>query len=465
MTDMSKLADIADIYTKQTAHGWTIYVIAPKTSLSPEETAMLQSLYSRSPASIVTHLAEVAEKWAQKFMKSFYSWYGHKSIGDCGNILMAFEWVSMLAAKAIQDSQLYNGQEASTRYIDFSQQAMIVPGDAGEQKAAACSQIQEQRREYYIALLPKIQDHLRTLHPYEDDMAQGEYDRAIAARSFDVARGFLPAGASTCVAWRTTISHANDHLWWLRCHILEEVQDIAQTTLWLLQEIYPWSFSRPAKEIREEYKKKRFLQHYYLEDIEERSVQISLDASLLTAYKEYVLERPQWVELPPMIGECGVIRIDDMIDFGSFRDQQRHRALVQRMWLLTDIHGFHPWYLQQLPEGIKTQAEAFIAKQSEQISALHLTPYQKQYLFPMGMKIPTRMSWPLGKLIYFVELRSQKTVHPTLHANAHYISQRLQHYLSRVFEVEKVPLYVDDEIGVFTIKRGQQTIFKDGKAI
>lgn len=118
----------------------------------------------------------------------------------------------MLAAKAIQDSQLYNGQEASTRYIDFSQQAMIVPGDAGEQKAAACSQIQEQRREYYIALLPKIQDHLRTLHPYEDDMAQGEYDRAIAARSFDVARGFLPAGASTCVAWRTTISHANDHL-------------------------------------------------------------------------------------------------------------------------------------------------------------------------------------------------------------------------------------------------------------
>jgi len=31
----------------------------------------------------------------------------------------------MLAAKAIQDSKMYNGQEASTRYIDFSEQEMI----------------------------------------------------------------------------------------------------------------------------------------------------------------------------------------------------------------------------------------------------------------------------------------------------------------------------------------------------
>jgi hypothetical protein len=28
----------------------------------------------------------------------------------------------MLGAKAIQDSKLYNGQEASTRYVDFSKQ-------------------------------------------------------------------------------------------------------------------------------------------------------------------------------------------------------------------------------------------------------------------------------------------------------------------------------------------------------
>ena len=60
-------------------------------------------------------------------MSQFYVGYGHKSIGDCGSITIFIEGCSMLAAKAIQDTKLYNGQEASTRYIDFSQQAMINP--------------------------------------------------------------------------------------------------------------------------------------------------------------------------------------------------------------------------------------------------------------------------------------------------------------------------------------------------
>ena len=65
------------------------------------------------------------EKGADDFMSKFYVGYGHKSIGDCGSCTIFIEGVSMLAAKAIQDSKLYNGQEASTRYIDFSNQKMI----------------------------------------------------------------------------------------------------------------------------------------------------------------------------------------------------------------------------------------------------------------------------------------------------------------------------------------------------
>jgi len=67
------------------------------------------------------------KKGAEKFMKNFYVGYGHKSIGDCGNATIFVEGVSMLAAKAIQDWRLYSGQEASTRYVDFSQQAFFDP--------------------------------------------------------------------------------------------------------------------------------------------------------------------------------------------------------------------------------------------------------------------------------------------------------------------------------------------------
>ncbi len=82
---------------------------------------MLQALYSRSPKSVHEHLAKVRKDGSGNFMSQFYVGYGHKSIGDCGTTSIFIEGLSMLAAKAIQQWPLYSGQEASTRYMDFSQ--------------------------------------------------------------------------------------------------------------------------------------------------------------------------------------------------------------------------------------------------------------------------------------------------------------------------------------------------------
>ena len=88
--------------------------------LLPEDVAMLQALYSRSPASVDSHLDKVEEVGSGKFMDRYYVGYGHRSIGDCGTTTMFIEGVTMLTAKAIQDWPLYSGQESSTRYMDFS---------------------------------------------------------------------------------------------------------------------------------------------------------------------------------------------------------------------------------------------------------------------------------------------------------------------------------------------------------
>src|SRR5688500_9259492 len=93
----------------------------------PESIAMMQALYSRSPKSVTDHVNKVREVGPGKFMAQFYVGYGHKSIGDCGTTTLFFENVSLLAAKAIQDWPLYNGQEASTRYLDFSKQKVLNP--------------------------------------------------------------------------------------------------------------------------------------------------------------------------------------------------------------------------------------------------------------------------------------------------------------------------------------------------
>ena len=148
----------------------------------PEDNAMMQALYSRSPDSVVNHLEKVKKAGSGKFMDQYYVGYNHQSIGDCGTTTLYIEYVSMLAAKAIQDSPLYNGQEASTRYIDMSQQPILNPLGIREGL-----EIQDCWMKFYnLAMAPTI-EHLKTTYPKQPDEDPKQYEKAIKARSFDLA--------------------------------------------------------------------------------------------------------------------------------------------------------------------------------------------------------------------------------------------------------------------------------------
>lgn len=80
-------------------------IIPPKIFIydefSPEDTAMMQALYSRSPKSVAEHAEKVKETGSVKFMEKFYVQYGHSSIADCGSTTIFIEGISMLGAKVI----------------------------------------------------------------------------------------------------------------------------------------------------------------------------------------------------------------------------------------------------------------------------------------------------------------------------------------------------------------------------
>ncbi len=121
---------------------------------------MLQALHSRSAGGIENHLQVLAEKGADNFMSKFYVGYGHKSIGDCGNVTVFIEGVSQLVAKAVQDTKLYSGQEVSTRYVDFSQQPFLDPSTSEAGKA-----ILEEERAFYLSLLPELNLYFQNNFP------------------------------------------------------------------------------------------------------------------------------------------------------------------------------------------------------------------------------------------------------------------------------------------------------------
>lgn len=205
------------------ANGAQVIVLDTGAILDPEAVAMLQALYSRSVEGFHAHLEILKKKGPAKFMESFYVGYGHKSIGDCGFTVIFIEGVSMLVAKAIQDSMLYSGQEASTRYIDFAHQPFITPKEIGE----VGKSLQEKARKFYIEGLAVMTDHIAKKFPISEGEKEQEWMKAVKARAFDIMRGFLPAGASTKLSWTTNLRQAADHLMLLRHHPLEEVRQVA----------------------------------------------------------------------------------------------------------------------------------------------------------------------------------------------------------------------------------------------
>jgi thymidylate synthase ThyX len=416
---------------------------------NPQDTAMMQALYSRSPQSVTEHVEKVKQTGSGSFMEKFYVGYGHMSIADCGSTTLFIEGVSMLADKAIQDWQMYSGQETSTRYIDMSKQSIIDPVSTGQSKA-----ILDRWMAFYISNQDIVAEHIKTKYPRKPEENESMYEKAVKARAFDSLRGFLPAGITTQLSWHTNLRQAWDKLSLLRHHPLKEVQEVAEQMLAKLQEKYAHSFSHPFEQYQEMYREYIGQRYTYFnpEKPSEFAMRTDIDAQQLAEYKDLIFWRPEKTSLPQFLAELGTVTFDFPLDFGSFRDIQRHRNGVCRMPLLTTHRGFHEWYLEQLPAQVRLDAEKLIVEQIEAIEALGTTAEIRQYYIAMGFLVDCRVTYGIPAAVYVTELRSGKPVHPTL--------RKVAHLMHRAF-MEKFPflrLRSDLELDDWDVRRGSQDI-------
>lgn len=434
--------------------GGEVVVLDTGAVITPEATAMLGALYSRSPDSVWNHLKLIAEKGPDRFMSTYYVNYGHKSIGDMGNACVFFEGISMLAAKALQDSPLYNGQEVSTRYVDFSKQRFLDPADTEESSA-----LLESLREFYLSGLEALMPALFERFPRGEGESDKAYEKAIRARAFDTMRAFLPAGASTNVAWTGELRNFADRTLALRHHPLPEVRDTGEALERALIAAFPNSFSDKRYETTEDYLEEIGATLTYLEDASTPEFALSYDGIRQERLKEFgdaLAKRPPKTELPQALRECGIAEFRFLLDFGSYRDLQRHRAVTTRMPLLSTAHGFEPWYLDELPEALHAKAQAFLDEYLAKAAGLGLSPELTQYYLPMGMRVPIRLTGDLRSLVYLVELRATRFVHPTLRVRAGQMAEALERQYGR----HGLILHLDPEPDRFDVRRGEQDIEK-----
>jgi thymidylate synthase ThyX len=430
-----------------------IYVI---DDLHPEDNAMLQALYSRSPKGVMEHVEKVRKADSGNFMERFYVGYGHLSIADCGSTTIFLEHVSMFVAKAVQDWALYSGQEASTRYIDYSTQPILNPAGTPEGE-----KIQQTWMKFYNEAKEPLQAYLKTKYPRKEGEEENIYNKAIAARSFDILRGFLPAGSTTYLSWHTNLRQAHEKISLLEHHPLAEIRDLAVRLRAALQEKYKHSFSHPKYEKQEAYYEKWNSRYSYFSPDNHPDFEFShnLQFDQLAQYADLLETRPFKTNLPNFLNMFGQCTFKFRLDFGSFRDIQRHRNGVCLMPLLSAKYGFYPWYLEQLPADLRAVAETLLAAQEKEILDLPVDELTRQYYFPMGYTIPVTLNYRLPAAVYVSELRSNKTVHPTLRHRAHQMGLALR---------ENVPglnMYLDLDPDDWDVRRGTQDIVRKDDAV
>ena len=99
------------------------------------------------------------------------------------------------------------------------------------------------------------------------------------------------------------------------------------------------------------------------------------------------------------------------MDFGAFRDVQRHRICTQSNQEITTAHGYS--MPEDLPEA------GFEKKFSEAMDKAHAAyekiyekfPKEAQYIVPMAYNKRTLFTWNLRELHHFISLRSGKKGH------------------------------------------------------
>jgi hypothetical protein len=405
-----------------------------------------------------------ASATARRIHKWYAVGFGHKSIADCGSSTLVFEGISMLAAKALEDWALYSGEELSTRAVDMERQPMIDPLGTTESRA-----ILDRWIEFYAEAQEPTAAEVRRQYPKRENDDEKAYEGAVKCRVFDILRAFLPAASTTNASLHMNLRQHGDKLPWLLHHPLAESRDMGLTAQALLCERYPSSgtFGGGAavsgvgtdgkEDERLAWNRTVVYEYTYPKAVtpgfrhtigrfDERPIR----------YREAIDTRPRGCVLPHFMSDLGQLQFGFDIDFGSFRDIQRHRNGACRMPLLTLGRGFESWYLEQLDDKTRQKAFALLRTQEEAIAKLAserqpLDP-DLQYYVALGYKVPVSITMGLPAFLYLAELRSTKVVHPTLRAKILWMVDVFQK------EFPDIRMHIDRDPDGWTVRRGTQTI-------
>src|ERR1051325_8697348 len=166
----------------------------------PEIQAYALARYSRSAQGMLESIEELSAQKAEQFLNTFYFQYGHRSIADLAHLVFGLEQISILAAIAVVDEPVWDGQERSTRYQPFRKTGWYLPAEIrGTSAEGVFAQTCEGLFTAYERVSEVLLEELVDAVPRPADMSEATYRRTLRARAFDVGRSLLPLATHTSV--------------------------------------------------------------------------------------------------------------------------------------------------------------------------------------------------------------------------------------------------------------------------
>lgn len=427
-----------------------------------ETNPSIEELADAVAASRLPQLDGALEK-ASTFMSKWAVEYGHNSLKDSSVDRFAIEGVSQRAAKLLEHSQLGAFQEKSTRYLDFGKDDLVFSRDLlasqwGEEAKWQSRQMMVAYREF----LDRMKAHFEKALPRREFKTEAAWKRTAHARAFDVARYMLPCSVRTSLGATLPSRETERHISALLASPHEEIRTI-------------------AAQMRDESTKLNpgLLRHVQANTYLERTlgplVEVagslgltnSVEASEPSVELAWITPDLEWIALASAIAATeripvGVGRIRDqlrqagpeaaarvaraaleprgahdewpkefavgqigfdlVLDFGAWRDLQRHRVGLQMRARPTSRLGYS--IPPELRDPSLSDALEHYRRGMDRTTEFHARiarerPFDADYVAALGHHCAWTCAMDLRQWAYLVELRSGASGHSSYRDIAH----------------------------------------------
>ncbi|MFC2143407.1 FAD-dependent thymidylate synthase [Candidatus Aenigmatarchaeota archaeon] len=448
---------------------------------SPENFIKLKEEIEKTKGGIE---AQHATEKAIQFMEKWVLGFGHSSVAEGAVAGISLEGVSILATKVIEDNRLCSFIEKSTRYVSFDSGSFHI--DDTLKNSVFYKEIRElidMLFNTYMELHEPILEYVKKTAPLEENMTEAAWKRACAARRFDAVRYLLPACTKTSLGWTVNARQLSHGISKLLSHPLKEMNNVGMQVKEETSKVLPSLLKYADKKdyfIKTEAQMRKLGETIHVIDKDTSPVTLVsgpvpddaeniLIASILYRYKKEPFER-----IMDMVKQMGMnekenildsyfvhmsdhdwplrelehiqFMFDVVMDFGAFRDLQRHRICTQTNQLLTTDIGY------DIPNDIKNagcaekyekamrKAKGVFDKVREKY------PLHAQYLVPLGYKKRYLVTMNLRELYHFIKLRTMPLAHESYRKIA-YIFYEIMKKKYPLLSKYMVCNYSEEELG------------------